>query len=235
MKLRPLLVLLLFVVSAGVLVWIYYAVTHSGDESRNAVWDETIADLRLCSTRKHVKSTQYDHFAAIASEEQHAAAARLFRAMALSERIHEHNCANAIVRFGGHYQPPTKVVVFHGTTDDNLARSIAYERQTLQERNGKDVARAMAKGNRYAARILTWAAGGDLRHVVLMEERRRVDAPSSILTASFHAVPMPSAAPADSTASYLVCPTCGNIWKAGEDDAYCPFCLTEGAKFIRFE
>lgn len=232
MKLRPLLVLSLFVVSVGVLVWIYYAVTQPHDNPRDAVWAETIADLRLSSTRKHVKSAQYDHFADIASQEQRKNAMRLFRALALSERIHEHNCANAIVRFGGTYQPPTKVVVFHGTTDDNLVRSITYERQTLRERNGKDIQRAFARGNRYAARILSWTAAGDMRHVVLMEDRQLHDAQPTVACASTGLSALVSP---DNTATYLVCPSCGNIWNTDYCDTYCPFCLTESAKFIRFE
>lgn len=218
MKLRPFIILLLFVVSAGILVWIYHTARHVPKEPKTSRWAETLSDLDACGRRKHVKSVQYDHFADIADEEHRHEAARLFRAMALSERLQEHNCADAIVRLGGSYLPPAKVVVFRSTTEDNLRRSIDYERQTLRNRHGEEIDRAIDKGNRYAARVLTWAAAGDLRHQALMEY--------SLFT---HAHPDGHAT------GYCVCPTCGNIYTESYCDPYCPFCLTAGREFIRFD
>lgn len=54
--------------------------------------------------------------------------------MAFSARLHEYNCANAIVRLGGRYTPLEKVTVFRGTTDQNLQRSIDFERRTPTRR-----------------------------------------------------------------------------------------------------
>lgn len=212
MKLRPILVLLLFVVSAGVLVWLYYAATREPASGRTAPWTETIADLDACSRRKHVKSIQYDHFAAIADEEDRPETARLFRAMAASERLQGNNCINALTRLGGHYSPPEKVVIFRGTTDSNLARSIDFERRTIGERHGAEIGRALERGNRYAARVLIWAAAGDMRHILLMERCR-------------------DKASGD---EYAVCPVCGNLYDTTYSDPYCPHCLTAGPDFIRF-
>lgn len=238
MKKRPLLVLLLFVASAGILVWIYYASTREHPQPTESPWDEAIADLSECGRRKHVKSAQYDYFAEIADQEQLPATAKLFRAMAYSERIHEQNCVNAVVRFGGRYWPPTKVVVFKGKTDDNLTRSLAYERQHLQAMNGADITRAFVKGNRYAARLLTWATAGDLRHILLLEERIRLTHPQTPDRRGRKVKATMTAAPpaqTDSTAIYLVCPICGNTYNAITCDAYCPFCLTEKGHFVKFE
>ena len=69
MKLRPLFILLLFVVSTAILTWIYYSATHPRRHEVEIPWRETIADLDACCHRKHVKSTQYDHFAGIADQE----------------------------------------------------------------------------------------------------------------------------------------------------------------------
>lgn len=218
MKLRPLFVLLLFVASAAVLVWIYHTATHGKRRQQTDRWTETVTDLDACCRRKHVKAVQYDHFAGIAQEERHADASRLFRAMALSERVQEGNCAEAIGRLNGRYTPPAKVVVFRGTTDGNLERSIAYERQALSTLGGGDVRRALDRGNRYAARMLAWAAAGDMRHVLLMEHCRR------------H-----MQNPAAGNAGYLVCPVCGNLYAIDYSDPYCPVCMTEGERFIRFE
>lgn len=216
MKIRPLLVLLLFVVSAVVLVWIYYeGASREPRPSKKTVWRDTIQDLDACCRRKHLKSSRYDHFASVAEEERRQAAARLFRAIALADRLYEQNCAEAIVRLGGKYDPPAPQTLFHGTTDDNLRRSIADERRSLQEMNGSDAGRAMTQGNRYAARMLIRASAGDRRHAAFMVRTL--------------------AHPEDTTSRYAVCPTCGNLYRTASCDAYCPICLTESGKFIRIE
>lgn len=129
MKLRLGLILLLFAASAGILAWMYYAATREPRSPKGSPWAETLADLDACCRRKHVKSVQYDHFAGIAADEERHTAERLFRAMAFSERLQENNCATAILHLGGHYTPPGKIIIFGGTTDGNLERSVAYERQ----------------------------------------------------------------------------------------------------------
>lgn len=219
MKLRPLLILLLFVVSTGILVWIYYAATHRRTHAEVNPWAETIGDLDACCRRKHVKSMQYDRFAEIADSERYADAARLFRAMAFSARLQENNCATAILRLGGKYDPPVKVLTFHGHTPDNLTRSISYERTALDEMQGRDIGRAMDKGNRYAARVLIWAAAEDLKNVVLMERCRVIHAQRT-------------AGKDPGPCHYLICPVCGNIYETDYCDRYCPNCLTEQVRFI---
>ncbi|MEG1699688.1 MAG: rubrerythrin family protein [Alistipes sp.] len=215
MKLRPLFILLLFVVSAGILTWLYMVWSREPTPLQTTDWREVVSDLDACCRRKHVKSVQYDHFATQATTEQQRNAAHLFRAMALSARLQENNCATAIVRLGGHYAPPSKVLVFRGTTDSNLQRSITYEHRTRDEIRRSDIDRAVARGNRYAARVLIWAAAGDLRHIALMEHCRsaNVDTPTHI-------------------DCYQVCPLCGSIYTADYTDTYCPICLTDGRKFI---
>lgn len=257
MKGRPLLVLLLFAASAAILAGMYYAATHEGAAAQHDKWADVLSDLDACSRRKHVKSAQYDHFAGIAGEEREHDAERLFRALAHAERLQEYNCANAIVRLGGHYSPPSKVTVFRGTTDDNLRRSIDYERRPPEGRHTADIDRALQKGNRYAARVLIWARAGDMRHLALMEICRRRLAGNGIAGAQegiagsatndgtagnpANGTTRNSAASlSDVTADggpqgYLVCPTCGNIYPAGYSDPYCPYCLTDGRRFVPFE
>ena len=172
MKGRPLLVLLLFAASAVIPAGMYYAATREGT-TRQDKWAGVLSDLDACSRRKHVKSAQYDHFAGIARQEREHDAERLFRAMAHAERLQEYNCANAIVRLGGRYAPPERVTVFHGTTDDNLRRSIDFARRPPEGLHADDIERALQSGNRYAARVLIWARSGDMRHLALMETCRR--------------------------------------------------------------
>ena len=154
MKLRLGLILLLFAASAGILAWMYYAATREPRSPKGSPWAETLADLDACCRRKHVKSVQYDHFAGIAADEERHTAERLFRAMAFSERLQENNCATAILHLGGHYTPPGKIIIFGGTTDGNLERSVAYER-----RNAPDTGRFAVCpncGNLYPSEYADW-------------------------------------------------------------------------------
>lgn len=215
MKLRPLFTLLLFVVSIGILVWIYYAATRKPKMTQSNPWQEVVTDLETCCRYKFIKANQYDHFALIADEEMSVASAQLFRAMAYAARIQENNCADAIVRLGGHYTPPKKIVVFQGTTADNINRSIAYEQYNRQMGGDKAVRRALSRGNRYAARVLVWAAAGDRVNRQLLEHHRHRINIGTIYTGG-----------------YLVCPTCGNIYTTIDHDAFCPFCLTDKQDFI---
>jgi len=215
MKLRPFFILLLFVVSTAILAWICHSATRprrqpAGDERR-----ETIADLDACCRRKHVKSAQYDHFASIAEQESRGPAARLFRAMALSERLQERNCEEAIRQLGGNYRPPAKIIVFRGTTDGNLRHSIAYELRTNETCKCGEIDRAFARNNRYAARLLAWASSVDMRHAAFM-----------------HLCLVPQEA---DEWHYLVCPRCGNIFVSAYCEPYCPFCFTSGRHFVKFE
>lgn len=217
MKARPIIILLLFAASVLVLAWLYHATSsHSQRHTKASPWKETIADLGECGRSKHAQASQYDHFASIADRAKEVQAARLFRAMALSDGIQEHNCVQALSRLGGTYTPPVKVVVFQGTTQENLSRSIDYDRHRLEERSGGQIDRAMNAGNRYAAKVLIWASSADLRHIFLMEhccDRKGREQPLT----------------------YAVCPTCGNLYDSEYCDSYCPICLTSRAEFIWFE
>lgn len=216
MKARPIIILMLFAASIVILAWLFYATTHSKHKEKVSPWRETITDLNECSRAKHVKSAQYNHFATIADQEKELTAARLFRAMALSAGIQEHNCVQALTRLGGTYTPPTKVVVFNGTTPNNLSRSIAYERQRQKELQGAPSGRAMDANNRYAARVLIWADAGDLRHIFFMEQCGHTPRQRDSVV-------------------FAVCPVCGNMYEKVYCAHYCPLCLTSQSDFVWFE
>lgn len=212
-KPHPIPVLLLFAAATAVLVWLLLSGVEDEPPRHVARWAETISDLDACCRRKHVKAEQYDHFAAIAEAERRDDAARLFRAMALSARLQESDCARVIVRLGGRYTPPVKVALFRGSTGENLARSIDYELRLTRACRGAGIDRALARGNRLAARALIRAAASDIRHIVLMERFR--DGASS--------------------GAYRLCPRCGNLYETVHADPYCPICQTAGRNFIDME
>lgn len=216
MKLRPLFILLLFVAASASLVWIHRAAPPRSPGTDSSPRAATIADLDSCCRCRHVRAAQYLHFAEVADRERRSGAARLFRALAQADRIHEANCARAIVQLGGSYTPPVRVVVFHGTTDGNLERSVACERQSLREHDGEDVRRALLRGSRYAARALAWSAAAARQHALLLTCCR-------------------AGLSADTAGRYLLCPHCGAICTEELCIPFCPDCLTERLRFLPVE
>lgn len=212
MKGRPLLILLLFVASVGVLVWLYDGKAFTPARHSRSTWHEIAADLEACGRRKHLKARQYGRFAEIAEAERRPEAARLFRAIACSELLQEENLAAAVRHLGGSYAPPKEMALYGGSTQRNLERCLAMERYRFSSHSDAGIRRAMSRGNRYAARLQVWAAATDLRQILLLE--RLEEAPAE---------------------GFAVCPVCGNLYATGHLDRYCPLCLTAGEEFIRFE
>ncbi len=211
MKPRLLLILSLFVVSVGVLVWLYDGKAFLPPRHGRSTWHEILVDLEACGRRKHLKARQYEHFADIAAAENRIGAARLFRAIACSEHLQEENLAAAIRRLGGNYAPPQEIALYGGSTSRNLERCIGVERHRFGKHTDAEIRRAMSRGNRYAARLQIWAAATDLREIILLENLNAIGAEE-----------------------FAVCPVCGNLYESQHLDRYCPHCLTSGEEFIRF-
>lgn len=210
MKARPILVLLLFVGAVGMVGWMYYAISRPTHTATPATAHDGLHDLNECCRRNLLKATQYDHFAQIAREEQNPSAAALFRALAHSERIQEANCATIIGQLGGNYRPPTRILLFRGTTTGNLHRSLDYERRSADSLLHTRMLHHLRHGYRRIAEALIRSAVIDFRHQQLLEAQL--------------------ASPTDTM--YAVCPTCGNLYSAAACEPFCPHCLTEQARFV---
>lgn len=214
MKVRPILILLLLIGSVGVVGWMYYAVTRPAMKLHIRRDEAVLADLDRCCRRKHAKSVQYEHFARIADEEHRHATADLFRAMAHSERVQEQYCAGVIGKLGGRYTPPQRIILFRGATNGNVERSTRLESDAADSLHRAQIGAHLKAGNRLAARALIWAAANDLRHRLLLERC--------------------SAWEQHPPRYFAVCPACGNTYAASALDSFCPHCLTDGHRFIRF-
>lgn len=211
MKMRRIYLLPLLLVSGALLP----AAMRRDRNITATPWEATIADLNEYGRRTHVRAIQYRHFARAAVEEHRPDAARLFRALAHAETIHENNCAQAIRRLGGSYSPPVRIVLLRSATRDNVRHSLDNA-PGIRLDGGDRIVRALEAGNRYTARMLIWCAGSELRQQELLERCDRLwEHPD--------------------TTTYLVCPTCGNVWRRGANDSYCPFCLTSERRFLHFD
>lgn len=180
-------------------------------------WQQSLSELDACTRRKHIEASRCDMCARRALEEKENGAAQLFRALARSERIHERNCLKAIRRLGGRYSPPPPITIPVGNTGENIDAAIDVRRECLQNAR-RSIGRTLDENNRYAGRLLIHIAGGESHQLVLLEK----------------CVPGDTGRSGEKT-GYAVCPTCGNIYTMEYCDPYCPFCLTDGRTFLRFE
>ena len=179
-------------------------------------WRQSLSELDACTRRKHIESARCDICARRALEEKHPEAARLFRALARSERIHERNCLKAIRRLGGRYTPPPPITIPVGTTEENIRTAILSRHEELNTAH-RSIERTFEENNRYAGRLLIHITGGESHQLMLLERY-----------AQFSQLPQAQ----QPHGSYVVCPKCGNIYKLEYCDPYCPFCLTDSRDFI---
>ncbi len=217
MKIRPLIILILFITSTAVIVWLYFAADSITFHKKGEQWASVVTDLNACMHRKELKSRQYDHFAGVAQRERRPHTAALFMAMAHSERIHQERLAVIIENLGGGASEVVDVALFNATTPINLKHSIKYARNTLQSHSNREIERAFANKNRYAAQALVWAAASDAAHIHLMDMHLGEDCAIIIPT------------------TYCVCPECGDITLEEYSHNICPICLTDSYEFVLFD
>ena len=216
MRLR-LVVIFCVLIAAAALGWVFSRASRDDGPAKVSVWAENIDDLEQCCRIKSAKASLYDAYAATARREKKANAMCLFQALAASERIHEANCAEALRLLGGQYTPSLRRTAdTTGTTARQVARAIVVERKLHDREAGEMIRRAMEKHNRYAARILTWTAASDLKHLILLEHYQ---------SNAGHFPP---------DRGYAVCPHCGNTFDTAYCDPYCPFCMTADEEFVRY-
>ena len=214
MKARPILLLLFLAGLIGLLSWSYYAVTRPAIDHHRATMQHFVEDLEACCSRKHIRAAQHELYATVAREEAQEGARRLFRAIAEAERAQELYCAEAIGKLGGEYQPPRQVILLRGSTLDNLQQSaLAEDSTTLTEAHHR-ICHHLTSGSRLVAQALIWVAAAEGRE--RQQALRLLSAGSPIEVV------------------YLVCPRCGNLYRAGEEDLFCPHCLSDSHRFIRF-
>ena len=156
---------------------------------------------------------RYNRYARRAAEEHREDAARLFRAIALSDSIQQANLHRALVRLGG--VPP---IIFmeeeeesSGSTRENLHRSLAERHELVRKHYPRRIAAALSDGAHYAARILIWSEGGSTKQALMLDRIAEHPAEPSV---------------------YEVCPQCGNTFCQECHETYCPFCATHESFFL---
>lgn len=178
------------------------------------MWATTIEDLKQICGLKLAAAAQYEQAAARA---QNNLQMQLYNALSHSEHIHVRNYMRALNKLGSRYVRRALAPEVATSNDVGLTRSIALERYLVDDRHEQSIGYALDDKSNYAARIVAWASGSDVKHILLLEQcalacEGRCNAPSG----------------------YAVCPVCGNTSDCEHEDCYCPFCMTPSGDYVRF-
>lgn len=211
MNLRAFFVLF-FLIALTAIGSVYFHSAHNLSAPDPRMWSETVRTLDRCGRDKHARHSAYTAYAGQAEREELHQEARLFRALALADRIHEENCARTIRRMGGRYAPPRRISLLNGKTDGNLRRSA--EREELHARRAEadsTLRRLRQSAEPHAARVLDWIAESHTQHAHLL--RAHIEQPESIV--------------------YGVCPQCGSIYDMERCSDGCGRCHTDRRALLR--
>ncbi len=181
------------------------------------MWATTIEDLKQICGLKLATAAQYDREAAAAEQTQNQLQMQLYNALSHSEQIHVRNYMRALNKLGSRYVRRALAPEVATSHDEGLRRSIALERYLVDDRHEQSIEYALDDKSNYAARVVAWASGSDVKHILLLEQcalasEGRCRAPSG----------------------YAVCPVCGNTSDCEHEDCYCPFCMTPSGDYVRF-
>lgn len=181
------------------------------------MWATTIEDLKQICGLKLATAAQYEREAAAAERAQNHHQMQLYNALAYSEHIHVRNYMRALNKLGSRYVRRALAPEMGTEAGEGFARSIALERYLIDGRHEQSIINALDDKSNYAARIVAWASGSDVKHVLLLEQCAMVSDGRC-------------AAPS----GYAVCPVCGNTSDCEHEDCYCPFCMTPSGDYVRF-
>lgn len=218
MKLRLVLILLLFAASVGILVWLYCAATRRFPGRRRSrrgprrSRTSTPAAAANTSNRSNTTSSPRSPSGNPARMPSGCSGPWLSPNGCRSTTARRPSCTWAAatrLRSGSSSSEARPTATWSGVSSTNSGASASGTVRRSTARCGKTT--AMRRG------LLARQQPADRRNAALLEHCRRSgkDHPDSC--------------------RFLVCPGCGNIYAAGDPDPYCPFCLTRSERFVRFE
>lgn len=132
--------------------------------------DTTIRNLQSAAQGEANAANRYELFAQKADEEGYGQVAKLFRAAALSERVHLRNHQDVLRSLGVSPEPTKLETVQVGSTQENLRVPIEGEREEATTMYPKYAEAARAAGIQSAARTFTYAGETEQHHLKLFED-----------------------------------------------------------------
>lgn len=216
MKFSTMLLASVLVSLAALSVSYGYARRDLGAPDR-PLWATTIDDLKQTCALKLATAAQYEREAEAAQHSQNLLKMQLYNALAHSEHIHVRNYMRALNKLGSRYVRRALAPEMGVESESGFQRSIALERYLVDDRHEQSIINALNDNSKYAARIVAWTSGGDVKHIILLEQ-----------------CAMACEGRCTSPSGYSVCPVCGNTSDCEHEDCYCPFCMTPSGDYVRF-
>jgi rubrerythrin len=171
----------------------------------------TAANLQFVFNNEVNAKYRYQAYAKQADAEGYPAVARLFRACAQAEQVHADQHVHAISWIGGEARGTLQRIPM-GTTEENLATSLASEVEEADQLYPAMIRRARAEHQSMAVRSANFALAAEREHAVLMAEA------------------LASLAPNTAPRPFYVCPVCGNT-VTSLSFKKCPNCFTSVKRF----
>lgn len=181
------------------------------------LWATTIDDLKQICGVKLATAAQYEREAEAATRANKPLQAQLYSALTHSEHIHVRNYMRALNKLGSRYVRRALAPEIGLSTTTGIARSVAMERYLVDGRHEQSILNALDDNSKYVARIVAWTSGGDVKHILLLEQ-----------------CAMACEGLCRAPSGYVVCPVCGNTSDCEHEDCYCPFCMTPSGSYVRF-
>jgi rubrerythrin len=163
-------------------------------------------------------TAQYAAYSQKARDENISQVAALYYAVSKSESIHARNHKAILLKLGirpGDFSPKFEI----RNTEENLKISLEAETAESTITYIEYIATAEKEGINEAKKSFGWAMDAEMKHV-------------GFYTSALAAIKENRASSlAD---SYLVCPICGQVFEARQDDNKCSSCRNPRENFIRF-
>lgn len=180
--------------------------------------DKTIANLKAAFIGESTASAKYAAFAAQAEKEGLAQIATMFKATSKAEQIHAANHQTVLEKLG-QKTDPVKPEFTVKSTKENLEDAIKGETYEMITMYPGFIASSNSEGVQPATKSFRWAMDTEKKHQVMYQ-----DALNALNAAKTGTI----------SATYWVCPKCGNTYAMAKPESTCSFCSTKKEKFIKF-
>ncbi|HBB90454.1 MAG TPA: rubrerythrin [Bacteroidales bacterium] len=181
---------------------------------------KTMDDLKTAYNGESSASVKYAKYAEVAKKEGYLNIARMFEATSRAESIHAANHLAVMKKLGGSVSGPVLEPVRPGTTAENLADGIKGETWEYESMYPPMIKTAEAAELYDAVTTFRYARDTEKRHRGIYEKA---------LTA------MKAGQEKFVSATWYVCPTCGNTYDSADLAVSCEFCGTLRPRFIIFK
>ena len=181
---------------------------------------KSIENLKKAITGETGANAKYTQFSQIAQKEGFPNIGKIFAAAAEAEAVHIRNHNAALVKLGEKEFKPTLPEIKTGTTAENLKAAIDGETYETTTMYADFVATAKAENCAAAITTFSWAKDAEKKHAQFYS------AVLESLTAKGN--------DSEVSATWYVCPKCGNLYDSITGVQSCEFCGTKPSSFQQF-